>query len=124
MTNQAETHIGLQTDGSPLRTACGSVAWKLPARAALGTFASPSENPARRPRSIPAGAPGKPETSCGRLRHPCAASVAACVGLPAVVRRRRFPAPSRSWPAEPRDLLTLLQREALLAMSVTIYIAL
>src|SRR6266446_7823033 len=102
MTNRAETRIGLQTDGSPLRTACGSVAWKLPARVALGTFASPSENPARRPRSIPAGAPAKPEISGGKLRHPCAAWVAACVGLPAVVRRRRFRAPLRSWPAGPR----------------------
>src|SRR6267143_1043819 len=111
MTNRAETRIGLQTDGSPLRTACGSAGWKLPARVALRTFASPSENPARRPRSIPAGAPAKLETCGERLRHPGAAWVAACVGLPAVVRRRRFPAPSRSWPAGPRAATALANRD-------------
>src|SRR6267378_105617 len=111
MTNRAETRIGLQTDGSPPRTACGSAAWKLPSRAALRTSASPSENQAHRPRSIPAGVPTKLETSGERLRHPCAASVAACVGLPAVVRRRQFPAPSRSWPAEPRAATALANRD-------------
>src|SRR6266403_129166 len=102
MRNPVRMRSGPQTDGSPLRTACGSVAWKPPARAALRTFAGLSENPARRLRSIPAGAPAKLKTFGGRWRHPCAAWVAACAGHPAEVRRKRFPAPSRSWPAGPR----------------------
>src|ERR1700687_2653619 len=109
MTNQAERRSGRRRDGQPLQKACGVVASRRHAPAALHTFAGPAENQARRPRSSLAAASVTPEISCGKPWHLAAAWDAVWTCPRAAAPCKRSPGPATSKPAalpaatEPED---------------------
>src|ERR1700687_5398427 len=101
MTNQAERRSGRRRDGQPLQKACGVVASRRHAPAALHTFAGPAENQARRPRSSLAAASVTPEISCGTSWHLAAAWDAVWICPRAAARCKRSPGVARSRQAAP-----------------------